>query len=56
MTILANIETEDREYRPFEIVKDNYPKYLFTLDQLIQKRSGVLHKNLVSFLLENKKL
>ena len=56
MTILANIETEDREYRPFEIVKDNYPKYLFTLDQLIQKRSGVLHKNLISFLLENKKL
>ncbi len=56
MTILANIETEDREYIPFEIVKDNYPKYLFTLDQLIQKKSGVLHKNLISFLLENKKL
>ena len=43
MTILSNIETEDREYRPFEIVKDNYPKYLLTLDQLIQKRFGVLH-------------
>ena len=56
MTILANEETEDREYRPFEIVKDNYPKYLFTLDQLEQRRDGVMHRNLITFLLEKHSL
>lgn len=42
--------TEDREYRPLETVRDNYPKYLFTLDTLLQKRNGIKHLNLVDFI------
>lgn len=42
--------TEDREYEPFKHIRDNYPKYLFTLDPLLQKRDGILHKNLVQFI------
>jgi len=49
MTI-ADKSTEDREYKPFENIKDNYPKILFTLDTLLQNRDGVLHKNLINFL------
>lgn len=49
MTI-ANKETEDREYKVFSKIKDNYPKYLFTLDPLPQKRDGILHKNIVDFI------
>lgn len=49
MTI-ADRKTEDREYLPFEKVKDNYPKYLFTLDPLQQKRDGVKHLNLLDFI------
>lgn len=41
---------EEREYRPLEMIKDNYPKYVLTLDHLIQKRNGIIHKNIVDFI------
>ena len=46
-TIAQNKETEDREYRPLEQIRDNYPKYLLTTDYLLQKRSGIRHVNLM---------
>ena len=42
--------TEEREYRPLEQIKDSYPKYVMTLDRLLQKRSGIRHKNIISFI------
>lgn len=48
MTI-ADRSTEDREYRVFEHIKDSYPRYLFTLDPLLQRREGVHHCNLMDF-------
>lgn len=50
---IANKETEEREYRPFYLIKDNYPKYLLTLDFLLQQRDGIIHKNLIKTLLED---
>ena len=55
MTIMDKV-TEDREYRPFAKIRDNYPKYLFTLDQLLQKRDGIHHCNLIQYIAENKEL
>ena len=53
-TILASKETEDREYKSLEsITQDNYPKYVLTLDSLLQKRNGIIHANLISFIEEN---
>lgn len=49
MTI-AERSTEDREYRPFEKIRDSYPRYLFTLDPLPQTRDGVRHLNLMEFI------
>lgn len=49
-TILASRETEDREYRPLEMIPDNYPKFVFTMDPLIQKRSGIRHENIMRFI------
>ena len=49
-TIAQSRETEDREYRPLEMIKDNYPKYLLTTDYLLQKRSGIRHVNLMEFM------
>lgn len=55
MTI-AEQSTEEREYRPFTQIRDNFPKYLFTTDTLLQKRDGILHLNLIDFIKENKML
>ena len=40
-TILLSKETENREYKPLEIIRDNYPKYVATTDYMLQKRNGI---------------
>ena len=55
MTI-ADETVEEREYRPFRKIKDGYPRYLFTLDPLLQKRDGVIHLNLIDFMAADRDL
>lgn len=43
-------QVEEREYRPFTMIRDSFPRYLFTLDQLPLQRDGVRHLNLLKFL------
>ncbi len=52
--ILQSKETEDREYRPLESIRDNYRKYVVTTDYMLQKRNGILHVNLMDFIGECK--
>ena len=54
MTIMNSTDTENREYRPLESIKDNYPKYLLTRNDLIQHRSGIKHYNMAPFMKENR--
>ena len=54
LTIMASRDTEDREYRPLEKIKDNYPKYVVTRSDLIQHRNGIKHVNAVDFMMEDK--
>lgn len=49
-TIALSKDTEDREYRPLEQIKDNYPKYLITTDYILQHRGGIQHLNLMDFM------
>ena len=52
--ILDSKDTEDREYRPLEMITgDNYPRYVMTTDELIQKRNGIKHVNLMKFMKED---
>ena len=53
---ISNKETEEREYRPFYMIKELYPRYLFTMDLLLQKRDGIKHLNIVDFIYNNKTL
>ena len=53
---ISNKDTEEREYRPFYMIKELYPRYLFTMDMLLQKRDGVNHVNIVDFIYNNKDL
>ena len=55
MTI-ADRDVEEREYRPFGYIRDGYPRYLFTLDPLLQERDGVKHLNMASFMEEGGEL
>ena len=43
-------KTEEREYRPLESIRDNYPKFVLTMDHLLQHRNGIVHANLIEFL------
>lgn len=49
-TINESKDTEDREYKPLEKIKDNYPKYVITTDYLLQHRNGIYHVNLMDFI------
>lgn len=46
MTMMASEETEEREYKPLESIKDNFPKYILTRNDPIQHRNGIIHKNM----------
>lgn len=50
MTMMADRNTEDREYAPLESIQDNYPKYVLTRNDMIQKRNGIIHKNIPGFM------
>ena len=50
MTIMNSPDTEDREYAPLEKIRDNYPKYLLTRNDMIQKRNGIKHANIGLFM------
>lgn len=54
LTIMQSKETEDREYRPLEQIRDNYPKYVITRSDLIQHRNGIKHVNALDFMTENR--
>lgn len=54
MTIMADRATEEREYRPFTQIKDNYPKYLLTRSDPIQRRDGIIHANIPEFMQEGR--
>ena len=49
-SIAGSRDTEEREYRPLETIRDNYPRYLMTTDFLLQKRNGIAHVNLIDFM------
>lgn len=44
-------EVLEREMLPLEKIKDNYPKYLLTLDELPIGRNGIHRLNIIDFLL-----
>ena len=53
--MLQSKDTEDREYRPLESIRDNYKKYVVTTDYMLQKRNGIAHVNLMDFVGEGKR-
>lgn len=48
--MLQSRDTENKEYRPLESIRDNYRKYVMTTDYMLQKRNGIMHVNLMDFI------
>lgn len=49
--LLANEETIRREFSVYNFVKDSYPKYVVSMDDLDFSQNGIIHKNIKDFLL-----
>lgn len=52
--LLESEKVINREFAAFEEIKDNYPKYVLSLDNTDFSREGIIHKNIIEWLLENK--
>ena len=50
--ILANDEVIDREFGAYKGIEDNYPKYVLSLDKHDFSQDGIIHKNVIDWLLE----
>lgn len=49
--LLASEDTIRREFGAFDRVRDNFPKYVVTLDEFDMSRDGIKHRNIRDFLL-----
>jgi len=49
--LLASEETVQREFGAFDSVKDHFPKYVVSLDDIDMCQDGIHHKNMRDFLL-----
>lgn len=49
--LLASEETVNREFSVLEVIPDNYPKYVVSMDAIDRGRNGIKHMNIIDFLL-----
>lgn len=49
--LLASEETVRREFGAYANIRDNYPKYVLSLDEFDMGRDGIKHRNIRDFLL-----
>lgn len=52
--LLASEETIQREFGAYDNIRDNYPKYVVSLDEFDMSRNGIKHRNIRDFLLLDK--
>ncbi len=50
--LLASEETIQREFGVYDNIRDNFPKYVVSLDEFDMSRNGIKHRNIRDFLLQ----
>ena len=50
--LLADSKVVEREFGAFREINDNYPKYVLSLDKIDFSQDGIIHKNIIDWLLE----
>ncbi len=53
--ILADEKVEQREFGAYKGIEDNFPKYVLTMDKFDFSRDGIIHKNVIDWLIEDEK-
>lgn len=49
--LLASESTVEREFRSLESIDDNFPKHVLSMDTLDRGRNGIVHRNVIDWLL-----
>ena len=50
--LLADEKVIEREFNAYQKIKDNYPKYVLSMDNFDFSKEGIIHKNIIDWLLE----
>ena len=48
--LLASEDTVMREFGVYDLIRDNFPKYVVTMDEIDMSRNGIKHRNIRDFL------
>ncbi len=51
--MLGSQQTIEREFGAYAGIADNYPKYVLSMDKFDMSRNGIIHRNIIDFLLKN---
>lgn len=51
--LLSDKKVEDQEFGALKKIEDNYPKYVISLDKTNFSQNGIIHKNIIDWLLED---
>ncbi len=54
--LLASPEAIKREFGAYNEINDNFPKYVFSLDRFDFSQNGIIHFNVIDFLLDKTKI
>ena len=49
--ILSDETVIDREFNVYKKIEDNYPKYVLSMDKIDLSQNGIIHKNIIDWLL-----
>ena len=50
--ILSDETVIDREFNAYKKIEDNYPKYVLSMDKFDFSQNGIIHKNIIDWLLK----
>lgn len=50
---IPNEDTKIRKFGAYNVINDNYPKYVISLDKFTYEYNGIKHVNLIDFLLDD---
>ncbi len=52
--LMTDERTRQREFDVYQEIADNYPKYVISMDKVDFSANGIVHRNIIDFLLDHK--